>query len=446
MSKIKRFFSKKKEEAAFKLKLGGGMGEGHKLNAPKPEAASSSSGSSSRRGRGEVYVPPQRNEISNEARAAAAAALSRIEKKDSRDFNTSLAAVKAQAKRELEAERREKEQLSSAASANSQSSSSSTAGDNKLLACQGVYFRCPLIGEEVLSKQAWKIKIKEFLYQQLEMDRGLTACLIIQNCNPKEKADDCITTLLKYLENLQQHPEEEKFCKIRMSNKIFSDKVRYVEGALDVLQAAGFSELELDNEPYLLWTQEQLEPGLELAGLIEALKNAEPIQLELDRNIKVLLPSQARRVILPDDFYRISPEEIKREQQLRAEAIESSQMLKTKAMRDREEQRNLRMYRYTLIRVKFPNGLYIQGTFNVYEKIADIFEFVQSCLADETLEFNLVSTSDGKFSEEDLDKTLYDCKLIPNILLLFTVPAIPAPVAADVNFLKEELLMLVQSM
>lgn len=103
-----------------------------------------------------------------------------------------------------------------------------------------------------------------------------------------------------------------------------------------------------------------MEPDNDLPALLEALQNAEMIQLELDRNIKVLLPSQAKRVVLPDDFYRISPEEIKREQQLRAEAIESAQILKTKAMREREEQRTLRMYKYALVRVKFPNGLYIQ--------------------------------------------------------------------------------------
>ncbi|KAH8397025.1 hypothetical protein KR215_007638 [Drosophila sulfurigaster] len=461
MSKIKRFFSKKKEEAAFKLRIGGGMGEGHKLNAPKQEAPSTSS-----RRKMDVYVPPKRNELSNEARAAANAALARIDRKDSKDFNTSLAAIKAQAKRELEAERRQKDELANSSSSASVPSGSSGT-ENKNLACQGVFFRCPLIGEEVLTKKAWKAKIKEFLYQQLESERGLTACLIIQNCNVKEKADDCIATLIKYLENIIKNPDEEKFCKIRMSNKIFSEKVRYVDGALDVLYAAGFSEVQIDEEPFLLWTKEQTEEGLDLAMLVEALKNSETIQLELDRNIKVLLPSQARRVVLPDDFYRISPEEIKREQQLRAEAIESSQILKTKAMRDREEQRTLRMYRYSLIRVKFPNGLYIQGTFNVYEKIADVFEFVQSCLADESLEFNLVATSEGKFNEEDMDKTLYDCKcvtnhmisitkiciimsltyrLIPNVLLLFTVPAIPTPVAVDVNFLKEDLLMLVQEM
>ncbi|XP_030381044.1 UBX domain-containing protein 6 [Scaptodrosophila lebanonensis] len=440
MSKIKRFFSKKKEEAAFKLKLGGTMGEGRKLNAPKQEQPTTS------RSKHEAYVPPKRNSLSQEARAAANAALTRIEKKDSRDFNTSLAAIKAQAKRELEAERRQKEELASSSSIATSAFSNASAGDNKNLACQGVFFRCPLISDEVLPKKAWKAKIKDFLYQQLEEDRGLTACLIIQNCNVKEKADECIATLIKYLENIIKNPDEEKFCKIRMSNRIFSEKVRYVEGALDVLYAAGFSEVQIDNEPFLLWTRDQMEAGLDLNTLVDALKNSELIHLELDRNIKVLLPSQARRVVLPDDFYRISPEEIKREQQLRAEAIESSQMLKTKAMREREEQRNLRMYRYSLVRVKFPNGLFIQGTFNVYEKISDIFEFVQSCLADESIDFNLVASSEGKFCEEDMEKTLYECRLIPNVLLLFTIPGVPAQVSADLNYLKEDLLMLVQSM
>ncbi|EDX07715.1 UBX domain-containing protein 6 [Drosophila simulans] len=441
MSKIKKFFSRKKAEAAFKLNLSGsGMGTGHKLNSPKQETPSSSS-----RQKYEAYVPPKRNEISNEARAAASAALARIDKKTSRDFNTSLSAVKAQAKRELEAERRQREEAMGTASTTSTSTSAS-GGDTRNLACEGVFFRCPLISEEILPKSVWKVRIKEFLYQQLEADRGLTACLIIHNCNVKEKADECIATLIRYLENLIKNPEEEKFCKIRMSNKIFSEKVRYVEGALDVLQAAGFNEVQIDDEPFLLWTKEQTEKDLDLPTLVEALKSSEIIPLELDRNIKVLLPSQARRVVLPDEFYRLSPEEIKKEQQLRAEAIAQSQMLRTKAMREREEQRNLRMYRYALVRVKFPNGLFIQGTFNVYEKIADVFEFVQSCLADESLDFSLVSNSEGKLGDEDLEKTLYDCKLIPNALLLFSANDVPAPLQTDINYLKEDLLMLVQAM
>lgn len=52
--------------------------------------------------------------------------------------------------------------------------------------------------------------------------------------------------------------------------------------------------------------------------IVDALHTTEPITLELDRNLQVLSPSQAAfRMNLPSDFYAISPEEIKREQQLR---------------------------------------------------------------------------------------------------------------------------------
>lgn len=52
--------------------------------------------------------------------------------------------------------------------------------------------------------------------------------------------------------------------------------------------------------------------------LNDALVNAEPIQLELDRNLIVLYPSQAaKRVELPPVFFTMTAEELKREQQLR---------------------------------------------------------------------------------------------------------------------------------
>lgn len=114
-----------------------------------------------------------------------------------------------------------------------------------------------------------------------------------------------------------------------------------------------------------------MEKEHDLHSLLESLQNAETIPLTLDRNIQILLPSQAKSVNLPDDFYRISPEEIKREMKLKAEVAENSQILKTKAMREREEQRVLRMYKYTLIRIKFPNGIYIQVCckFNLFIRI-----------------------------------------------------------------------------
>lgn len=52
--------------------------------------------------------------------------------------------------------------------------------------------------------------------------------------------------------------------------------------------------------------------------LIDALHSAEAISLELDRNMQVLLPSQAaQKTQLPPAFFTLTPEELKREQQLR---------------------------------------------------------------------------------------------------------------------------------
>lgn len=175
-----------------------------------------------------------------------------------------------------------------------------------------------MVSDEILPRHEWKAKIKEFLYEQLEIERGLTACLIILNCNTKEKSATCIETLTKYLQNIIQHPDEEKYRKIRQSNRIFCDKIQVCEGALDFLLAAGFIEQTIDDEAYFIYTVENTADSVEaLNELLEALQHSEIIPLELDRNIQVLLPSQAKKTELPPDFYRISPDELKREQQLR---------------------------------------------------------------------------------------------------------------------------------
>lgn len=46
-----------------------------------------------------------------------------------------------------------------------------------------IIFRCPIISNDILPRDEWKKNIKTFLYEQLEAERGLTACLIIQSCN-----------------------------------------------------------------------------------------------------------------------------------------------------------------------------------------------------------------------------------------------------------------------
>lgn len=429
-NKLKKFIAKQK------LKFGA-AGSGRKLNSEVPQPSSSSQKAHSSSSR-DVYVPPKRKELSAEAKAAAEAALARVQSTDKKEFNTSLAAIKAQVRRELEMERKAKE------STLQEGSSGDNNADNerKDLAVQGVFFRCPLISEEILPRKEWKVKIKEFLYEQMQHERGLSACLIVYNCNPKEKYEPCVETLIKCLENIQNNPNEEKYKKIRMTNRMFCDKIKVCEGALELLHAAGFEEITIDDEPYLIWSEENMESETTLQSLIEALKCSEPIHLELDRNIQVLLPSQVRRTNLPDDFYRISPEEIKREQLRRTQALEDAQILKTKAMREKEELRTLNRYKFTLIRVRFPNGVFLQGTFNVYEKLSQVYEFVQSCLMHEASEFVLISSTEQRFTEADFDKSLYDLKLVPTILFNFSYENESQQLS---DYLKEELMLLIQS-
>lgn len=92
--KIKKFFAKKKADAKFKL-----AGQGHRLTDSSTTVVGPSKKKSD-------YVP-QRSEPSEAKRQAAEAALARLnsQRKDT-NFNTSLAAIQAQVRRELEAEKK----------------------------------------------------------------------------------------------------------------------------------------------------------------------------------------------------------------------------------------------------------------------------------------------------------------------------------------------------
>lgn len=96
----------------------------------------------------------------------------------------------------------------------------------------------------------------------------------------------------------------------------------------------------------------------------EQLLSAEPVRATLARQRRVFRPSPlASQFDLPTDFFNLTAEEIKREQRLRSEAVERLSVLRTKAMREREEQREMRKYTYTLLRVRLPDGCLLQGAF-----------------------------------------------------------------------------------
>lgn len=90
--------------------------------------------------------------------------------------------------------------------------------------------------------------------------------------------------------------------------------------------------------------------------------------------------------------------------------MENSSILKTKAMREREELRYIQRYKFALIRVRFPDGVYLQGTFSVYDKLEQVYEFVRSCLNNEGLEFKLMSPLGTKWEDDEKAKSLFDLR------------------------------------
>lgn len=86
-------------------------------------------------------------------------------------------------------------------------------------------------------------------------------------------------------------------------------------------------------------------------------------------------------------------------------------------MREREELRYIQRYKFALIRVRFPDGVYLQGTFSVYEKLEQVYSFVQSCLKNESAEFKLMSPIGTKWCDDDMNKTLFDLRYV-NIVIL----------------------------
>ena len=70
--------------------------------------------------------------------------------------------------------------------------------------------------------------------------------------------------MIKYLSNIDQNPNEEKFKKIKKSNKAFSTKILVLKGATDFLEAIGWCETQIDEEEYFvhMGTHEQIKDAL----------------------------------------------------------------------------------------------------------------------------------------------------------------------------------------
>jgi len=128
--------------------------------------------------------------------------------------------------------------------------------------------------------------------------------------------------LVTYAENIIRNKDEEKYRKIRLSNKTFVEKVLPIKGAIEFLESIGFVRKKLihqnEEEDFLVFPEDCLDNLVLVQSTVDDLQSAERIQLVLDRNVQVLLPSQAsKQVSLPPEFFAMSTTEIKKEYQKR---------------------------------------------------------------------------------------------------------------------------------
>lgn len=133
----------------------------------------------------------------------------------------------------------------------------------------------------------------------------------------------------------------------------------------------------------------------------------------------------------------------------RTEEVERNSQLRTRAMREAEK-RPSKTYRFTLVRIRFPDGVILQGTFYSREKLGDVFEFVRQSLVSEWQPF-LIFEAGRQLKDEKA--TLVDLGLVPAALVNFKWdPVIMKEIAAaqgqvDENiFLKPEVLCRVQEL
>ncbi|CAF3111462.1 unnamed protein product [Rotaria socialis] len=425
MSNIKKFFSKLKSEVKFSK-----AGEGHRLNEQS---------STPRSAEPKPRPPPSARQTSDggtAARAAAEAAQQRLQQQTSwqqsgASSSRTADSVRRQAQRELEQEKALENQFQQALDlkdhyfGNRQISVESS----PLVDLSNLLFKAPdVFGDDIcLPYDELQQQIENTLRLQLESEPMVAATLLFLTCNQKdkEKLNACKEVICKYFDNIIANPDEEKYRRIRLQNKVYAEKVASLKYAAELLQAGGF--ITSDDKESIVYQERSIEP-LTLAR--DTLMNGEPIQVQLDRNLKIFLPTKERSSVppvqqLPKDplFYQTTVGDVLREKQRQKDIIEKEEMLRTKAMRERDEKPEPSVqYRYTIIRIRMPDGIILQVIFQSNDRLSCLFDYLRSyCLIYDWLPFTLISNGDRRVytSQDEQSMTFNQCGLVPTALLSF---------------------------
>ncbi|KAF4355433.1 hypothetical protein F8388_015187 [Cannabis sativa] len=259
-----------------------------------------------------------------------------------------------------------------------------------------------------------------------------------------------IEIILKLLKNIVKEPENAKFRKIRMGNPKIREAIGDVVGGVELLEAVGFSLKEEDGE---MWASMEVVPLEDGIGLIKyAVNLLEPPKEEqqkmtssssvdsgnleekvepkkIDRQTKVFFSvseNLAAKIELPDSFYKMSIEEVRREAEMRRKKLADSQLLIPRSLKEKQAKAARKRYTKTVIRVQFPDGVVLQAIFSPFEPTSSLYEFVSSALKEPSLEFHLLNPVNIKRrvipcfpTEGGKQTTLEEEDLVPSALIKF---------------------------
>lgn len=84
--------------------------------------------------------------------------------------------------------------------------------------------------------------------------------------------------------------------------------------------------------------------------------------------------SVAAKIELPDSFYSLSSEEVRREAELRRKKLADSQLLIPKSLKEKQAKASRKRYTKTIIRIQFPDGVVLQAVFAPWEPTTALYE------------------------------------------------------------------------
>lgn len=320
-------------------------------------------------------------------------------------------------------------------------------------------FECPICGQNYGSEEEVSVHVDSCVIDSAS--KG-PADLSTNDAESLSELESCVGTflsgkpsqssldiVLKLLRNIVREPDNSKFRKIRLSNPKIKEAIGEAVGGVDLLEFVGFKLREEDGEMWATMEvptaeeinilgkvvdsidrpkldEQQQKPSTATMATTQADELVEP--KKVDRQIRVFfaVPENiAANIELPDSFYNLSVEEVKREAIMRKQKIAESQLLVPKSYKEKQAKAARRKYTRTVIRIQFPDGVVLQGVFSPREPTSALYEFVSTALKEPSLEFELIHPVGVKrrtiahFPTGERGKTLDDEELVPSALVKF---------------------------